>query len=452
VSAPGSLGDLADVAARVTGWTAPGEEVETYVERSRTTNVRAYHGEVESLSSAETVGAGIRVIIDGRQGFAWAGTLDETVLKEALEEARDNAAFGQADAFIGLATPDGVAPPSLPLVSDELRSTSTAAKIDLALELEKRALARDARVTGVRVASYSDVIGEMAIATTQDILVTSESAACYISVAPLVNADGDTQIGGGMSMGRAPSELDIDRAVADGVDRAVRLLGATKPKSRRLTVVLDPHVTASFLSIIGGTLSGDAVLKGRSLFAGRAGEQVAAPCITLASDPTDPGSIGAEPYDGEGLARRRVSLIEDGTLQGFLYDTYAGRRAGRASTGSASRSYRSTPGVGAASLTLVPGTTSQAALIASVADGVYVQEVSGLHSGVNPVSGDFSVGATGLTIRDGVFAEPFREATIASTLQRMLLDVAAVGADHEWLGGGPAGVTLVISDVSLGGS
>ena len=81
-----------------------------------------------------------------------------------------------------------------------------------------------------------------------------------------------------------------------------------------------------------------------------------------------------------------------------------------------------------------------------------MQEVSGLHSGVNPVSGDFSVGATGLVIRDGAFAEPFREATIASTLQRMLLDIAAVGSDHEWLPGGAAGVTLVIRDVALGGA
>jgi PmbA protein len=444
--------ELGDIAGLIVGWANPGEEVEAYVARSRTTNVRAYEGAVESLSSAEPVGAGVRVIVGNRQGFAWAGTLDEGVLKDTLEEARDNATFGEPDQFFGLAGDDGLAPPELDLVRPELLSMTTSAKVDLAIEVERAARDRDARVTGVRVASFSDSFNETAIATTTGIAVTTRSGVCYVAVNPLVEAGGDTQTGYGMSAGRAPSELDVDECVADGVDRATRLLGATQPASRRLTVVLDPEVTAEFLAIIGGTLSGEAVLKGRSLFANREGEAVGAPVMTLVSDPTDPGAFGAGTHDGEGLARRRVPLIEGGTLQGFLYDTYSGRRSGRASTASASRSYSTPPAVGATALTLAPGDADQAALIAGVSEGVYVQDVSGLHSGVNPVSGDFSVGATGLMIRDGAFAEPFREATIASTLQRMLLDVVAVGSDHRWLPSGPAGVTLVIRDVSLGGS
>ena len=418
--------ELSDLAALVVSRARPDEEVEAYVTRSRTTNVRAYGGEIESLSSAEPVGAGIRVVAGGKQGFAWAGTLDEDVLADTLDEARDNASFGQADRFAGVAHPDGVAPPPLDLVRAELLETPTKAKVELALDLERASLGRDERVTGVRVAMYSDSYGEVAVATTTGIEATTEAGLCYLYVSPLVEED--------------------------GVGRAVRLLGAVKPPSRRVTVVLDPEVTAELLSILGGTLSGDAVLKGRSLFAGREEEAVAAGPVTLLSDPTDPGAFGAGHVDGEGLARRRVPLIEGGTLRGFLYDTASGRRAGRPSTGSASRTYSSTPGVGAPALTLTPGTRSQAELVAAVGDGVYVQEVSGLHSGVNPVSGDFSVGATGLAIRGGALAEPFREATIASTLQRILLDVVEVGADHEWLPGGAAGVTLVVRDISLGGA
>ncbi|HZQ58577.1 MAG TPA: TldD/PmbA family protein [Acidimicrobiales bacterium] len=446
------MNDVAGIAALVVSWAHPGEDVEAYVSRSRTTNVRAYNGDVESLSSAEPAGAGVRVVVGGRQGFAWAGTLDEGVLKEALEEARDNAAFGQPDEFAGLATPDGVALPVLDLVPSELAATPTSAKVELALELERATRARDARVTGIRAATYADSYGEVAVATTTGISAVGAAAMCYIAVSPIVEADGDTQIGSGLSAARAPSGLDLDRAVTDGVDRAVRLLGARKPPSRRVTAVFDPDVTAEFLAILGGTLSGDAVLKGRSFFAGREGERVASAAVTLVSDPTDAGSFDAGQIDGEGLARRRVPLIEGGHLQGFLYDTASGRRAGRASTGSASRGYSSAPTVGAPALTLAPGTRSRAELLASLDDGVCVQDVSGLHSGVNPVSGDFSVGATGLAVRNGALAEPFREATIASTLQRMLLDVAEVGADIEWLPGGPAGVTLVVHDVSLGGA
>ncbi|GAC1309105.1 MAG: TldD/PmbA family protein [Acidimicrobiales bacterium] len=444
--------ELLDLAVAVTGWAGPGEEVEAYLSRGRSTSVRVYDGSVESLSSAESAGAGIRVVVDGRQGFAHAGSLEETVLKETLEEARDNASFGERDEFYGLARPDGVAPPDLGLLRDELLRMPTSAKVDRALELERLVRARDPRVTGVRTSTFSDSSGESAVATTTGLAVCDESGFCYVAVEALVVAGDETQTGFGISAGRAPEDLDLDEAASEGVDRAVRLLGATKPTSQRVTVVLDPDVTADFLNIIGGTLSGEAVLKGRSLFADRQGQQVAAPVVTLISDPTDPGAFGAGRYDGEGLARRRVPLIEGGTLQGFLYDTYAGRRAGRRSTGSASRSYSTTPGVGAPALSLTPGSATQAELLAQVGEGVYVQDVTGLHSGVNPVSGDFSVGAGGLRIRDGRFGAPFREATIASTLQRMLLDVVAVGSDVRWLPSGPAGVSLVIRDVSLGGA
>jgi PmbA protein len=114
--------------------------------------------------------------------------------------------------------------------------------------------------------------------------------------------------------------------------------------------------------------------------------------------------------------------------------------------------FKSTPGVGARALSLDPGTKSHDELLAEVGDGLIVQSMQGLHSGVNPVSGDFSVGIEGLMVRGGALAEPVREATMASTLQRMLKDVVAVGGDVEWLPGGAAGVTLVLRDVTISGS
>ena len=140
---------------------------------------------------------------------------------------------------------------------------ATPAKVDLALELERIARARDPRVTGVRSAAYADSRTEVGARVDNRDRGRILGAMCRVSVSPLLEAGGDTQIGYGDSGARAPSELELEHAAADGVDRAARLLGATKPPSRRLTVVLDPEVTAAFLSIIGSTLSGDAVLKGR---------------------------------------------------------------------------------------------------------------------------------------------------------------------------------------------
>ena len=155
----------------------------------------------------------------------------------------------------------------------------------------------------------------------------------------------------------------------------------------------------------------------------------------------------------EGLAARRNVLIDGGTLRMFVHSSYSARRMGASSTGNAVRGgYASSPGVGCLALQLVPGTLDQAALIAGIDDGVLVQSVSGMHSGVNPISGDFSTGASGMLIRNGAVAEPVREFTIASTLQRMLLDVAAIGGDVDWLPMRAAGMSLVIRDVTMSGS
>ena len=189
------------------------------------------------------------------------------------------------------------------------------------------------------------------------------------------------------------------------------------------------------------------------MFAGREGEQVAVVGLTLTDDPTNPEARGASRYDAEGLATRRNVLIENGVLQGFVQNAYTARRAGAASTGSAVRGgFKTTPGVGTRALALVPGTRTQQELLSDIGDGLLVLSVQGLHSGANPVSGDFSVGCEGLVVRDGVAAEPVREATIASTLQRMLHDVVGVGSDLEWLPGGAAGLSLAIRDVTLSGA
>jgi PmbA protein len=182
------------------------------------------------------------------------------------------------------------------------------------------------------------------------------------------------------------------------------------------------------------------------------GEAVSVPDLILVDDPTDPEAYGAARIDAEGLACRRNVLIDGGVLQGFLYNTYAGRRAGRSSTGSAVRAgFKSGPGVGARAVAVQPGESSPAEIMATVGEGLLVQSVSGIHSGVNPVSGDFSVGAEGMLFRGGELAEPVREFTIASTIQRMLLDVVAIGNDLERLPSSAAGLTLAIADVSMSG-
>jgi PmbA protein len=444
--------ELLALATKVVAEAQGAEQVEAFVGSSTSTSVRVHGGEVESLTQATTAGIGVRVVEGGRQGFAYAGTLDPAVIAEVLAEARDNAAFAEPEEWVGLAEPDGVEPPAIDLWRDELAEMPTDRKLELALDLERAVRARDPRIVGVRVAQWGDGSGVGAVVTSTGIAVAGRSTGCHLSVQALAEDRGETKTGYGVSVGREPADIDLEAAADEAADRTTRLLGAVQPASGTVTLVLEPRMAATLLAVVAGTLDGESVLKGRSPFADRVGAAIASPLLTLVDDPTDPRSLGADTHDGEGLATRRVPLIEGGVLRGFLHNSMTGRRAGVPSTASAVRGYRSTPGVGAQALVMAPGAGTIDDLVTGVDHGVLVQAMSGLHSGVNPVSGDFSVGVEGLMVRDGARAEPIREATVASTLQRLLLDVAAVGGEIEWTPGGTGAAALVIPGVMLSGA
>lgn len=441
---------LGDIAEQILALAEPGEEVEIYLGRGSETEIRAYEGEIEQFSSADSAGGGVRVIRDGRQGLASCGSLDLDLLKDALKDARDNAQFAEPDPDAGLVQPDGIEAVELDLWSNDLEGFDTSEKIKLAIELERLALEADPRITTCESADYSDALVEGFVGSTAGVFVGSRRSSVDIVAYVLAEQGAETQTGFGFCVGRDPSVLDPQSAAQDAAERAVRMLGATKPESERLTVVFDPWVTASLLSIIGGTLTGDAVVRGRSPFAERLGESIADSQFTLTEDPTNPLATGAARFDAEGLATRRTELVNNGVLSAFLHNGWSARRAGSKSTGSAVRGGGS-PGVGCRALRLDEGTQTQAELIANIDNGILVQSVSGLHSGVNAISGDFSTGAEGLRIRDGELGEPLREFTIASTLQRLLQDVIAIGNDTEWLPSSAAGVTLVVGDITMSG-
>lgn len=441
-----------DLAERIVADAAPGEMIEVSAGQSASTSVKAFGGEVESFTSAENFGVGIRVVIDQRQGFAHCGTYDEVVVREALAEARDNARFSEPDEFAGVAESDGVAAVEQDLWNQAVLDHPVDDKISLALELERRTVDADDRIRNVRTSSYGDSYGDLAVVNTAGLSSYTSATSCYLAVSALAD-DGDATLTGfGSDVGRDPAQLDVETTAAEAAERALQLLGATSAPSQQLTLFLEPRMAATILGIVAGTLNGEVLAKGRTPFADRLGDVIASPLLTLVDDPTDARSLGASAYDGEGLACRRNVLIDEGRLARFLHNSYTGRRAGVPSTGSAVRGARSMPGVGMQAMTAQPGDTSDADLLAGISQGLYVHSMNGIHSGVNRVSGDFSVGAEGVMIRDGQLAEPVREITLASTLQRMLLDIAAVGDTIEWLPSGTGCPALVVDGVSLAGA
>ena len=440
------------LARRLVGQAQAGEQIEVCAGSAVRTEVRVHGGDVESLTVAESRGVGVRVVVDGREGFAHAGTFDPDVVDELVAEARDNAAFAEPDERVGLAEPDGVEAIELDPWDERIASTNVDDKLALALELERATVGADPRVRNVRTAMYVDTRAESAIVSSLGIDGWDRGASCSLSTSALIDdPDGSTRTGGAVDAAGAPEDLDVDKVARLAAARGVQLIGAGPPTTGRPVVVLEPRFAATILGIVAGMLSGERVVKGRTPFADRVGDHVAASTLTFADDPVDPDSLSASSFDGEGIACRRVPLISSGVLDGFLHDSRSARGLGTATTGSALRGVRGTPSPGHRSLSVAAGEGDLESFISSIDDGLLVASLQGLHSGVNAVSGDLSVGVEGIVIRNGELAEPIREGTLAGAIPRMLLDVVAVGADLERLPGGSLMPTLLLEGLTLGG-
>jgi PmbA protein len=446
--------ELLPLLDRIVGQAGPGEGVEAFGIDEAETVVRAHQGALESLSSARRRGIGIRVVTDQRVGYCYTVDLDERTLDAALAEARDNATVGTPDVGNVLAEPVASQPmDTAQLYDPAIEETTPQQKVTAAIDLERTA--RDgAEITGTDSAQYGDGVRTAAIASSTGVRATYRRSDAYVMVEALAGRNGSTTSAYGLSMGRSLAGLDIAAAAEEAKVRAIRLLGGRTPASARLPIVFDPFVTASFLGVVASGLTADAVQRGRSLFADRVGEQLAPEFVDLVDDGRHPSGPASAPWDGEGTPTQRTVLLEGGVLRRFLYDVPTATRDKTASTGNASRGgYADPPSLSPSNFYLAPGRTSPDDLIAGLDTAFYCQQVMGLHSGANPITGDFSVGAAGVMIRNGQLAEPVREATIAGSIPQMLERIAAVGDDLRFLpfGGAMGGVTLVVDGMTLAG-
>ncbi len=437
---------------------AGAEAAEAYAQDSRGREIRVFEAEVESLTEAGERGLGVRCWIDHRVGYAYGTDLGDDGVRSIAAAAVGAARIADADEFAAPPEAPATPPPRIPGLADpKLARWKTERKVELAKQIEQAARDADPRVVGVETVVYADEEQRVALASSTGLAGGYEATSAYAYLQAIAESDGDKQTGLGFGMARSPHALDPVEIGREGAERATSLLGAAKPASRTCAVVLDPIVAASFAGFIGGILCADAVQRGRSPFAGRLGDEVASSAFALADDGTDPAGLNSSPFDAEGSPRGRTALIESGRLAAYLHDSYTARRqgGGTRTTANASRSgYRSPPSVATSNLVVVPGERSFDELLAEAGDGVYVADVAGLHSGVNPVSGTFSVGATGRLISAGELAAPADEFTIASDLESMLGAVVAAASEPRWVpfGGSVSTPALLIGEMAIGGA
>jgi len=428
-------------------------EVEVYGERSASRRVKVFGGEVEQLTAARRAGLGVRVVRAGAAGYAYTSELSPDGIDAVVRRAYDHAAVSDPDQFVALPDPGG-GPADVDPYDSRVETVSDTARVDLALAVEAAARGADRRVKTVEDTIYADGEGEVFLASTTGVRGSYRASQCYAFAYVLAEEEGQVETGISYTVGRALPDLEPAACGAEAAARACRLLGARKCPSMKATVVLDPFVAAGVIGVLSSALTADAVQKGRSLFAGREGEQVAAPGLSLTDDGRHPDGLDSAPFDGEGTPSQRTPLIADGALQGFLYDTYTARKAGRSSTGNGLRgSYQGLPGVHPTNLLIEGDVAPVDDLVAAVERGVLVTDAVGVHSGANPVSGEFSVGISGILIENGRLTTPVREVTLAGDLLAMLRGIVAVGDDARWVPGGSILTpSLVIEGMAIGGT
>jgi PmbA protein len=427
------------------------EDAEVYLSSGTEFTVQVFNGEIESLVSAESRGLGLRTFREHRVGFSYTSDLQPESLDRLVDEALENGRYNAAEDANVLPEPEEIEPIE-GLTSDRLADTDPQRKIDFALDMERQATSIDPRVRRVSKAIYSDGRGQVELWNSRGLSSSYSRTVAYGVLDTIAEQDSEMQSGFAFTHGRDIDELDLSAVVQEAVENATGLLGARPVPTASVPVVFHPHAAAMILGVLSSSFSADAVIKRRSLLAGKLGEPVASPIVEITDDPRLPEGLASRPFDGEGVPSRRNPLIAQGVLTAYLQNTYTAMRTRTQSTGSAVRSYKSVPEVGVSNLVLKPGNMSRDELLARVDIGLHVSQLSGLNT-VNPVSGEFSLGLTGHWIENGKLSRPVKELTVAGNVIALLKKVVAVADDLRFMfaGGFCGSPTVLIEELPVGG-
>lgn len=393
---------------------------------------------VDFVKQARERTLGIRALVRGTGGLRSAVTSTSDLAPEAVDRlAAETVALARAtaeDPTAGL--PEGGFATDGETLDLELApaepATPVDARIDAARRAEAAARACDPRIANSEGSQVGSDRSRVVYANSEGFVGSYDTTTHSLFSEPIARANGSMQRDYWMTVGRRLASLESPEAVGrHAAERALRRLGARRVATCEVPVIFDALTAPSLIRQLAGCLSGYAIYREASFLAGRLGESIAAPAVNVIDDGRLPGGLGSRPFDGEGLPTRRNILVDRGSLASYQLDSYSARKLGRESTGNATRSAGSAPGVGPTNLWLEPGEGSLDDLIAATPRGLLVTELIGM--GFNPVTGDYSRGAAGLWIEDGKIAFPVEEITIAGRFGDMLRDIDAVGAELLWL-------------------
>jgi len=433
--------------------TARGVEAEAIIMDEQETLIRVDRGQVEQLSQSGSKGLGVRVIDGGRVGYAYTSDFGAGSIEETWQAALALARVATPDEHRVLPEPQPIPDEDMEIWDPDLPVVSTGGKIAFTKQMEEAALAYDPRVVMTNRCTYQDAIAHVYLANSRGFAGAYDRTVAFSYVIGIGRDESGQSQAFGLGASNFNSDLDAQAIGREAGQRAVQILGGQPVETQTGTVVFDPMVTGEILGYLSMALTAEAMQRGRSFLVGKVGQQVGSDKVSLLDNGRLKRGLASAPFDGEGVPTSSTCLIDEGVLQNVIYDTYTARKDGVVSTGNAQRSsHRSLPSLGPSNFYLQPGTLSPDEIIAGVDRGLYVTRIMQT-GGTDPITGDCSMGASGLWIENGRLTKPVSGVTVATTLSDLLQNIVAVGDDLRvvpFMGviGAP---TIRVEGVTIGG-
>ncbi|AKI97172.1 TldD/PmbA family protein [Kosmotoga pacifica] len=416
-------------------------DFEIYIKKTREFDVSIQKGEIEKYKDATTVGVSFKVLKDGKVGYSFSETLNEQAVKLLVDEALENVTVIESEEQDFLYDGSGEYASFNTLYLGEFDRLTAREKIEIAMELEKSVLASRPEIFMVPYNGFSHKTSEIYIANSSGMEVYSKSDGGHIFAMALGKRNDSPKSVFYFKVGKKPQDLGLSD-ITTRISRDMELLFTAKPvKSGKYAVIFRNDAFGSLLSTFSPMFSAKSVQKGFSLLKGRLGEKIASEKLTLIDDPFLEMSPVSRTFDDQGVPTRRKAIIEKGELKTYLYDLKTARIDNRESTGNALKlgNYRVPTSISHFNLVLENEGVSFEDMVKTIERGLVIIELDGLHSGANPISGDFSLGARGFLVEKGRIVGGVEEITVSGNILNVLKNIVETGNDAKFSMPGMAG-------------
>lgn len=406
-------------------------ELEMMMQRSRNFSINIYEEEIEKYLISEDGGYAFRGLVHGKMGYVYTEILDPELIPELVQSLYENAeAIDSEDVEL-------INDKQMEAIVSDLRVEADIAemeKIQFAFDLEKEALSYDNRIHKVSNSFYAEQESEYRLINSHG-LECQQNDRYYMAYSYLTAKENeDQQTAFAFQLSRNFWELNPKQIAEEAAKEAISILHPKRVASGNYPVILENRVMVDLLESFGSIFSADAVQKGLSRMKEKLGEQVASPLVTLIDDPAGKHGFLQQPFDSEGVLTQRKEIVSNGILTTYLHNLKTAKKAGVSSTGNAHKSsYKGSMGISPFNFYMKPGERALDEMLSSMKDGLLITEVQGLHSGLNPVSGDFSLAASGFRIQEGRRNSPVHQITIAGNWYQILQEIYEIGSDL-WFG------------------